>query len=162
MMRRVTVLTIMVMLLALGSIAGAAEGEALVEATEPMCTAVSGTIWALSAPVLDGEALVGFDVVVTEATGPLGGGEVTASLNVTTFLEDGSLEFTGEHRFTDTEMGTFVTADHGITTGQGGVANSLTIVDGGSGFVVTMGHIDLATGELELEYHGIVCTVGME
>lgn len=115
----------------------------------------------MSIPRFDGEALVGFDVVVTDATGPLAGGEVTASLDVTQFLADGSIEFTGKHFFAGTETGTFVTADHGITTGDGGVADSLTIVDGAEGFLVTMGHIDLATGRLELGYYGMVCQADM-
>lgn len=142
-------------LLAVGATAAWANGDG------PTCGAVSGTIWASSIPRFDEDTLVGFDVVVTDATGPLSGGEVTAALVVTRFMADGSMEFTGEHRFTDTEVGTFVTADHGITTAGGGVADALTIVgdDGGSadGFLVTMGNIDLATGELVLDYHGMVC-----
>lgn len=129
----------------------------LAQTDAPACAAVSGTIWAVSIPRFAGEALVGFDVVVTDATGPLAGGEVSAVLDVTQFLADGSIEFTGKHFFTGTDAGTFVTADHGITTGGGGVADSLTIVDGADGFLITMGHIDLATGELELEYYGLVC-----
>lgn len=150
-MRRIRFALLVVALLAVGAAAVGAQADA------PVCAAVSGTIWAASLPRFDGDALVGFDVVVTDATGPLAGGEVTASLDVTRFMADGSMEFAGRHRFAGTDAGTFVTADHGITTVGGGVADALTIVGGAGGFLVTMGNIDLATGELELTYHGMVC-----
>lgn len=150
-MRYVVFTLMIVVLLSVGSIVTLGEGNGT------GCTAVSGTIWAVSIPRFDGEALVGFDVIVTDSIGPLAGGKVAASLDVTRFLADGSIEFVGNHYFTGTDAGTFVTADHGITTAAGGVADMLTIVGGGTGFLVTLGHIDLATGKLELDYHGMVC-----
>lgn len=153
-MRRISISLLIVALLLVTPLA---VGGTAAQAESSVCTSVSGTIRAVSIPRFDGDALVGFDVVVMDATGLLAGGEVTASLDVTQFLADGSIEFTGKHTFTDTDAGSFVTADHGITTADGGVADSLAIVGGGTGFLVTMGHIDLATGELELGYYGMVC-----
>lgn len=121
------------------------------------CRLLSGTMSAASVPQFEGEALTGFDVTVTSATGPLESLAVEAALTVEQFLSDGSLIFTGEHRFGDEGDGGFVTADRGLTTGEGGVANTLMIIKGGSGFLVTTGNIDLESGILDLQYEGVHC-----
>lgn len=125
----------------------------------PSCLIVEGTIHGVSIPRFEGEALVGFDVSVTEVTGQLAGGEITASLTITEFLEDGSLVFDGTHHFVGTQAGTFSSSDHGITSGAGLVADMLTISEGASGFLITKGHVNLETGDLALEYVGLVCSL---
>lgn len=121
------------------------------------CVVVEGTIHGISIPRFEEEALVGFDVTVTEVDGQLAGGKIMASLTITEFLADGSLVFNGTHHFTGTEVGTFTTSDHGLTSAEGRVADILTITEGATGFLVTMGHVNLETGELVLEYTGLVC-----
>lgn len=124
----------------------------------PGCVVVAGTIEGVSVPRFDGDALAGFDVTVTEVSGPLSGGEITASLTITHFLEDGSLVFDGRHHFTGTQVGTFSTADHGLTSADGRVGDLLTIDEGGSGYLLTMGNVNLETGQLALDYTGVVCS----
>lgn len=155
-MRRVVFALGFAALVALGALPATAQDEG------DTCRVLSGTIDATSVPRFEGDALVGFDVTVTGATGPLERAEITAALAVEQFLPDGSLVFTGEHRFGGNGAGaaTFVTADRGITTGSGAVANSLQVVEGGTGFLVTTGRIDLDSGTLALEYHGVHCAAG--
>jgi hypothetical protein len=70
---------------------------------------------------------------------------------------DGTLHLVGTHRFVGTSVGTLTTSDKGTTTADGRVHDTLTLVDGGTGSFRTHGTVDLATGALELRYHGRVC-----
>jgi len=121
------------------------------------CRNIAGTISGFSVPVFAGGALVGFDVIGTGATGPLGGGTIGAELTVAKVSEDGTIHFVGTHQFVGTSIGTLTTSDRGTTTTEGRIHDTLTLVDGGTGSFQTHGTVDLATGALELRYHGRVC-----
>ena len=121
------------------------------------CTSLAGTIDAVSVPRLEGEALVGFDLTGTGATGPLADMEVTARFDVERFLADGSVVITGSHRFAGGALGDFASRDQGMTSATGAVVNRMELTEGASGFLITHGPIDLETGTLSLEYLGVHC-----
>jgi len=120
------------------------------------CSIITGVIHGVSVPRLEEGVLTGFDVTVSKVTGPLSGGEIFASLKVTRFLDDGSMLFKGTHRFAGTRAGTFTTSDRGVTSADGRMGNILTISEGACGFLLTTGTVDVETGELVLEYTGLV------
>lgn len=147
-------LTVGAALLLFGSLAQESTGDS------SGCEVFDGTVTARSVPRFDGEELVGFDVTGTGATGQLADLAVTAAFDVERFLEDGSVMISGSHTFEGGAYGRIVTADSGLTTGTGQVVNRMNIIEGGSGFLMTHGPIDLETGELTLDYLGVRCAAG--
>ncbi|HEX9993968.1 MAG TPA: hypothetical protein VGB14_13650 [Acidimicrobiales bacterium] len=122
------------------------------------CTNVAGTLSGVTTPVVEDGVVTGFHVVVTSATGDLGG-TVTADLVLERSMPGGTLHVGGAHHFVDTAVGSFETSDRIVVTPGGVVHDTLRIVSGDvSGFLVTHGTVDLATGALELDYHGRVCS----
>ncbi len=122
------------------------------------CSVWRGTADATSVPRMDGEMLAGFDVTSTGATGPLGDMDVTATLDVERFLADGSMVLRGSHRLEGSEFGTVTSEDHVLTTAGGEIVNRLEFVEGGTGFMITHGSVNMETGALQLEYLGVLCT----
>jgi hypothetical protein len=127
-------------------------------ATAGQCRSLDGHLSAVGIPQFANGALSGFHVIVTSATGDLAGATVTADLVVTDALPGGTLHLDGPHHFADPASGlAFTTSDHVRITPNGVVNDTLTVVEGGTGMLHTHGSVDLATGAVELDYHGQVC-----
>ena len=120
------------------------------------CTNVSGTVAAFAIPIIGPTGLVGFNVIVT-ATGDLSGA-ASASLSIERALPGGTLHLTGTHNYSASPYGALTVADRVVATPSGRVHNTSQVISGGSGFLVSRGTIDYATGALTLEYHGRICS----
>ena len=127
-------------------------------ATAQPCRSLDGHLDAVGIPQFANGALAGFHVIVTSATGDLAGATVTADLSVTEALPGGTLHLDGGHHFADPAGGlAFTTADNVRISPNGVVNDTLTVVEGGTGMLHTHGSVDLATGAVELDYHGQLC-----
>lgn len=113
------------------------------------CENVSGVVEAYSVP--EGN---GLRIISTTVTGELGGD----GSSVTALVEPrGPRHFTGTHTFTSDMFGAFTTSDSIVVSASGRVNNTMTITDGASGMFHSHGTVDLATGLIEVRYHGRVC-----
>lgn len=122
------------------------------------CTKVEGTIDAIAVPQVENGQLVGFHDIITDVTGPLGGGGATADLVIERRLPGGTLMLSGTHVLTGTRLGvSIITSDRAVVTPSGVVHDRLTIVSGASGILRTHGTVDFTTGALSLRYSGRVC-----
>jgi hypothetical protein len=121
-----------------------------------LCENVAGTLDGFALPVIVGDELVGFDIRITEGTGPLAG-TVVGTVVVEKVAPDGTIHYSASHTFTGTEFGDFTTSDKGTVTSTGRIHNALTIIDGGSGSFHVHGVVDFATGAEQLRYHGRIC-----
>jgi hypothetical protein len=121
------------------------------------CENIAGTLQGFAIPVIENNNLVGFEVVATNITGPLSG-QMMADVVIEKMTPGGTIHFGGTHFFTGTQFGDFQTDDSGVVTPSGRVNTHLVITDGPSGFIKGHGAIDAATGEVDLRYHGQVCT----
>ena len=120
------------------------------------CENVAGTFLGQVVPTVDG-----FDGYVIATTGPLAGnapGSKLFSETVQNVTPGGTTFYTGNHAFETIELGSFSTYDTGLITPHGRVNSTLTIVEGGAGAISAHGAVDLATGLLEIRYHGRFCT----
>lgn len=121
------------------------------------CETVQGSVEGFSAPVFDGEALVGFRVEKADVAGDMTGA-ASADFTITRFGEDGTLYLAGAHTFWDgADAFLFRTTDEGLTTADGQVQNEMQIVEGATGQLSTTGTVDLQTGALKLQYTGEIC-----
>lgn len=120
-----------------------------------LCQQVEGTFLAQAVPTA-----TGFDVYLIEATGPLAGqapGTQLVWVTIEKILPGGTIQFTSIHVFETSGIGPFTTHDKGTIAPNGTVHNTLTIAEGGSGVIEGHGHVDLATGIVDVRYHGSVC-----
>lgn len=119
------------------------------------CENVAGTFLGQVVPTADG-----FDGYVIATTGPLAGNVPGSKLFTETVQKvtpGGTTFYTGNHAFETTDLGSFSTHDVGLITPLGRVNSTLTLVEGGSGLISAHGAVDLASGLLEIRYHGRVC-----
>ena len=123
---------------------------------DSQCQNITGTFIGQAMPTA-----VGFDIYVVELTGPLGGtpvGEKLVEVTIQAASPGGTIHFTGVHEFESTAFGDLVTHDQGTITPSGRVHNTLTFVEGASGFMAVFGTVDLATGVVDVEGRGRICT----
>ncbi len=120
------------------------------------CKNITGTFLGQVVPTASG-----FDGYVIATTGPLAGNAPDSKLfseTVQKVTRGGTTFYTGNHAFETIALGAFSTHDTGLITPHGRVNSTLTIFEGGSGAISAHGAVDLATGLLEIRYHGRVCT----
>lgn len=120
------------------------------------CQNITGTFIGQAVPTA-----AGFDIYVVELTGPLGGtpvGEKLVEVTVQKVTPGGAIHFTGIHEFQSTAFGDLVTHDRGTIAPSGRVHNTLTVVEGGSGFISVHGTVDLAAGVVDVQGRGRICT----
>lgn len=149
-MRKLVMLLIGVGLLAMPATAAATPYPAAT------CTNIVGTFVGQAVPTD-----VGFDTYVVESTGPLSGlapGEKLVTATIQKITPGGTIHYTAIHVFESTVFGTVVTHDKGTITPSGQVSLMLTVVEGGSGFVSVHGTADMATGAVNVEGKGRICT----
>jgi hypothetical protein len=121
------------------------------------CYTVNGLIRGAVTPVLDGEEVIGFHSEVTQESGDLGG-DSWAHLLIDSVDTDGTMHLRGSHWFVDTIVGDFQTSDTAVVSPAGDVHNDLVVIRGdASGRLHTDGQVDLATGELRVQYRGTLC-----
>ena len=119
------------------------------------CENVAGTFLGQAVPTENG-----FDVYVIELTGPLAGhtpGTKLTTITIHRATPGGTIHFTGVHDFETTDFGPLVTHDVGTIAPNGQGHNTLTVVEGGAGFVSVQGTADLTTGLIDIRYHGRIC-----
>jgi hypothetical protein len=121
------------------------------------CTNISGSVSGFAVPVIGATGLTGFNVILTSGSGPLGT-SASATLTVETILPGGAIHMSGTHVYPTSPYGPLTFSDRIVVTPNGDVHNTSQVVTGGSGFLVSQGTVNLATGALALDYHGRVCS----
>jgi hypothetical protein len=122
------------------------------------CETVQGTVTGQSVPILnDAGVPTGFRVEKATVAGAMSGTS-SATFTIERADEDGTMHLTGSHTFWDGDDAfLFRTRDEGLTTADGRVENTMTIVEGATGSLTTTGSVNLQTGALVLDYTGEVC-----
>jgi hypothetical protein len=118
------------------------------------CENVKASVQGVLAPIVDADFnLIGFSLNTDSL-----GGTVVGQTYIERITPGGTIHFSGVLEFANTDYGDFVTTDEGITTPNGRVNTTLSLIEGGTGFISSHGWVDFTSLEFEFRQHGRICT----